>query len=89
MVLNSWLRATKQAMPLDVISHPLEQSYRVGDAHRTKLFLALCRSRGLLPYRHRRSHAGTISVRASIAEHDALGLAISSWIASCRSSRPS
>jgi hypothetical protein len=57
---------------LDVINHPLEQTYRVGDAHGTKLFLALCRSQGLLPYRHRRSHAGTISVCASIAEHDAL-----------------
>lgn len=57
---------------LDVISAPLEQTYRVGDTHGTRLFLALCRSRGLLPYRHRRSHAGTISVRASIAEHDAL-----------------
>lgn len=57
---------------LGVISAPLEQTYRVGDDHGTRLFLALCRSRGLLPYRHRRSHAGTISVRASIAEHDAL-----------------
>jgi hypothetical protein len=57
---------------LDVVSAPLEQTYRVGDAHGTRLFVALCRSRGLLPYRHRRSHAGTISVRASIAEHDAL-----------------
>jgi len=57
---------------LDVISAPLEQTYRVGDAHGTRLLLALCRSRGLLPYRHRRSHAGTISVRASLAEHDAL-----------------
>jgi hypothetical protein len=57
---------------LDVIDHPLEQTYRIGDSHGTKLFLALCRSRGLLPYRHRRSHAGTISLRASIAEHDAL-----------------
>jgi hypothetical protein len=57
---------------LDVINHPLEQTYRIGDAHGTRLFLALCRSRGLLPYRHRRSHAGTISVRASIAEHDAV-----------------
>ena len=57
---------------LDVISAPLEQTYRVGDGHGTRLFLAVCRSRGLLPYRHRRSHAGTISVRASLAEHDAL-----------------
>jgi hypothetical protein len=57
---------------LDVISAPLEQTYRVGDDHGTRLFVALCRSRGLLPYRHRRSHAGTISVRASLAEHDAL-----------------
>lgn len=57
---------------LDVISAPLEQTYRVANDYGTRLFLALCRSRGLLPYRHRRSHAGTISVRASIAEHDAL-----------------
>jgi len=57
---------------LDVINAPLEQTYRVVDAHGTGLFLALCRSRGLLPYRHRRNHAGTISVRASLAEHDAL-----------------
>jgi hypothetical protein len=57
---------------LDVISAPLEQTYRVGDDHGTRLFLALCRSRGLLPYRHRGNHAGTISVRASLAEHDAL-----------------
>ncbi|MEY4580546.1 MAG: hypothetical protein RL701_5249 [Pseudomonadota bacterium] len=56
---------------LDVISAPLEQTYRIGEEHGTRLFLALCRSRGLLPYRHRRSHAGTISVRASLAEHDA------------------
>jgi hypothetical protein len=34
---------------LDVINHPLEQTYRIGDTHGTKLFLALCRSRGLLP----------------------------------------
>jgi hypothetical protein len=32
---------------------------RAHAAHGTKLFLALCRSRGLLPYLHRRSHAGT------------------------------
>jgi hypothetical protein len=57
---------------LGVINAPLEQTYRVGDDHGTRLFVALCRSRGLLPYRHRGNHAGTISVRASIAEHDAL-----------------
>jgi hypothetical protein len=57
---------------LDLIGAPLEQTYRIGDDHGTRLFVALCRSRGLLPYRHRRSHAGTISMRASIAEHDAL-----------------
>jgi hypothetical protein len=57
---------------LGVINTPLEQTYRVGDDHGTRLFVALCRSRGLLPYRHRGNHAGTISVRASIAEHDAL-----------------
>lgn len=57
---------------LGLVNAPLEQTYRVGDDHGTRLFLALCRSRGLLPYRHRRSRAGTISVRASLAEHDAL-----------------
>jgi hypothetical protein len=57
---------------LGVINASLEQTYRVGDDHGTRLFVALCRSRGLLPYRHRGNHAGTISVRASIAEHDAL-----------------
>jgi hypothetical protein len=57
---------------LGVINAPLEQTYRVGDDHGTRLSVALCRSRGLLPYRHRRSHAGTISVRDSLAEHDAL-----------------
>jgi hypothetical protein len=52
---------------LGVISAPLEQTYRVANDYGTRLFLALCRSRGLLPYRHRRSHAGTISVRACSA----------------------
>jgi hypothetical protein len=60
------------AATLDVISQPFEQTYRIGDEHGTRLFLALCRSRGLLPYRQRGNHVGTISVRASLAEHDAL-----------------
>jgi hypothetical protein len=49
---------------LDVLESSFEQSYRVGDVHGTKLFMALCRSRGLLPYRHRRRHAGTVCARA-------------------------
>jgi hypothetical protein len=57
---------------LDVVEGSFEQSYRVGDVYTTKLFLDLCRSRELLPYRHRRQHTGTICVRASLREHDAL-----------------
>jgi hypothetical protein len=57
---------------LDVVEGSFEQSYRIGGAYTTKLFVDLCRSRGLLPYRHRRQHAGTICVRASLHEHDAL-----------------
>ncbi len=57
---------------LEVIEGAFERSYRVGDGHTTKLFLALCRSRELLPYRHRRQHAGTVCVRATLSEHEAL-----------------
>jgi len=57
---------------LDVVEGSFEQSYRIGGTYTTKLFLDLCRSRALLPYRHRRQHAGTICVRASLHEHDAL-----------------
>jgi hypothetical protein len=57
---------------LDVREGNLEQTYRVGDRHSVTLFLALSRSRGLLPYRHARQHEGTICVRATLAEHDAL-----------------
>jgi hypothetical protein len=57
---------------LDVVEGSFEQSYRIGGTYTTKLFVDLCRSRGLLPYRHRRQHAGTICVRASMHEHDAL-----------------
>ena len=57
---------------LDVVEGSFEQSYRIGGAYTTKLFVDLCRSRGLLPYRHRRQHSGTICVRASLREHDAL-----------------
>ena len=60
------------APTLDVVEGAFEQSYRVGDVHGTKLFLALCRSRELLPYRHRRQHAGTICVRATLTQHNAL-----------------
>ena len=57
---------------LDVVEGTFEQSYRIGDSYTTKLFVDLARSRGLLPYRHRRQHAGTICVRASLSEHNAL-----------------
>ena len=57
---------------LDVVEGSFEQSYRIGGTYTTKLFVDLCRSRGLLPYRHRRQHSGTICVRASLHEHDAL-----------------
>ena len=57
---------------LDLVEGSFEQSYRVGSTYTTKLFVDLCRSRGLLPYRHRRQHSGTICVRASLREHDAL-----------------
>ena len=57
---------------LDVVEGSFEQSYRIGGTYTTKLFVELCRSRGLLPYRHRRQHAGTICVRASLHEHEAL-----------------
>jgi hypothetical protein len=57
---------------LDVVEGSFEQSYRIGGTYTTKLFVDLCRSRGLLSYRHRRQHAGTICVRASMHEHDAL-----------------
>jgi hypothetical protein len=57
---------------LDVVEGSFEQSYRIGGAYKTKLFADLCRSHGLLPYRHRRQHAGTICVRASLRQHDAL-----------------
>jgi len=57
---------------LDVTEGSYEQTYRIGDTYTTKLFVDLCRSRGLLPYRHKRQHAGTISVRASVSEHSAL-----------------
>ena len=57
---------------IEIVEGSFEQSYRVGDTHSTKLFLALCRSRGLLPYRHRRQHAGTICVRATLTDHNAL-----------------
>ncbi|HET8931998.1 MAG TPA: hypothetical protein VFN67_01095 [Polyangiales bacterium] len=57
---------------IEIVEGSFEQSYRVGDTHSTKLFLTLCRSRGLLPYRHRRQHAGTICVRATLTDHNAL-----------------
>jgi hypothetical protein len=57
---------------LDVIEGTFEQAYRVGEGHSVTLFLALSRSRGLLPYRRARQHEGTVCVRAALSEHDAL-----------------
>ena len=57
---------------LDVIEGTFEQAYRVGDHHSVALFLALSRSKDLLPYRRARQHEGTICVRATLSEHDAL-----------------
>jgi hypothetical protein len=57
---------------LDVVDGTFEQSYRVGDQHSATLFLSLSRKRGLLPYRRARQHEGTVCVRATLSEHDAL-----------------
>jgi hypothetical protein len=57
---------------LEVIEGEFEQSYRVGGHHCEALFLALSRKRGHLPYRHARQHAGTVCVRATLTQHDAL-----------------
>ena len=57
---------------LDLVEGTYEQVYRLGDEHSTSLFLALSRSKGLLPYRRPRQHDGTICVRATLTEHDAL-----------------
>jgi hypothetical protein len=62
----------KGEQTLDLVEGSFEQSYRVGGEYTTKLFVELCRGRGLLPYRHRRQHSGTICVRASLSEHEAL-----------------
>jgi hypothetical protein len=60
------------AARLEVIEGAFEQRYRVGDQHSEALFLALSRKRGHLPYRHARQRAGTVSVRATLSEHEAL-----------------
>jgi|SRR5690606_31508868 hypothetical protein len=57
---------------LDVVEGTFEQTYRVGDNHSVALFLALSRAKGLLPYRRPRQHEGTVCVRATLSEHDAL-----------------
>lgn len=57
---------------LDVLEGTFEQTYRVGDHHSVSLFLALSRKKGLLPYRRARQHEGTLCVRATLSEHDAL-----------------
>jgi hypothetical protein len=72
---------TRAGLSLELLDEPFEQSYRLNDSYTTKLFLEVCRSRELLPYRHRRQHSGTICVRASVQEHDAL------WTQYCELSR--
>jgi hypothetical protein len=57
---------------LDVIEGTFEQVYRVGEHHSVALFLALSRKKGLLPYRRPRQRDGTVCVRATLSEHDAL-----------------
>jgi hypothetical protein len=57
---------------LDVVEGTFEQTYRVGEHHSVALFLALSRKKGFLPYRRPRQHEGTLSVRATLKEHDAL-----------------
>jgi hypothetical protein len=57
---------------LDVVQGTFEQTYRVGEHHSVALFLALSRKKGLLPYRHARQHEGTVCVRATLTEHNAL-----------------
>ena len=59
-------------MTAEVVEGSFEQVYRIGESFTTPLFLALCRSRGLLPYRRRRQHAGTVCVRATLTDHDVL-----------------
>lgn len=57
---------------LDVVEGTFEQTYRVGEHHSVALFSALSRKKGLLPYRRPRQHEGTLSLRATLTEHDAL-----------------
>jgi aryl-alcohol dehydrogenase-like predicted oxidoreductase len=57
---------------LDIVEGTFEQAYRVGEHHSVTLFLALARKRGLLPYRRARQHEGTVCVRTTLSEHDAL-----------------
>jgi len=57
---------------LDVVEGTFEQTYRVGDQPAVALFLALSRKKGLLPYRRARQREGTVCVRATLSEHDAL-----------------
>lgn len=57
---------------LDIVEGTFEQTYRVGDQHSEALFLALSRKRGLLPYRRARQREGTVCLRATLTEHNAL-----------------
>ena len=57
---------------LDIVEGTFEQTYRVGDQHSEALFLALSRKRGLLPYRRARQREGTVCLRTTLTEHNAL-----------------
>jgi hypothetical protein len=57
---------------VDVVEGSFEQTYGVGDHYSVALFLALSRKKELLPYRRARRHDGTLCVRATLSEHDAL-----------------
>jgi hypothetical protein len=57
---------------LDVVEGTFEQTYRVGGHHSVVLFLALSRKKGMLPYRRARQHEGSVCVRATVSEQDAL-----------------
>lgn len=44
--------------------HPVEQKFSIPDLWSRQLFIALCRSYGLRPFRHRRMHRQTIMIKA-------------------------
>jgi hypothetical protein len=57
---------------LDVREPEFEQVYRVVDAYSAALFVALCRHEGVRAYRRRRQHEGTLCIRTTPSQHNAL-----------------